>query len=121
MTENDKNQIIKLRNDGLGHKKIASILNINANSVKSFLRRNIDNGTRCLSCGKQLETSKYKPRKFCSKDCKEKWWNKNRILRSSKSKISITCPCCNKTFYDYPKHNRVYCSNTCYKKVRYGK
>ena len=39
MTETEKLKISKLRRDGLGYKKIAAVLDLPVNSVKTYLRR----------------------------------------------------------------------------------
>lgn len=122
MTNEEKSIIIKLRNQGLSYGEISKRTNVSLGTVKSVVSRNKDDLSICLYCGKPLIQEEHKKkRKFCSCECKSKWWNENRVTKSSKSKIEITCPCCNKMFYDYPNRHRVYCSNACYKVVRYGK
>lgn len=122
MTTEEKNKIINLRNQGYSYNEISKTMNISLGTVKSIISRNKDELSLCLYCGKPLLQEEHKKkRKFCSVECKTKWWNENRLLKSSKSKHEIICPCCNKTFFDYPNRHRVYCSNGCYKKVRYGK
>ena len=47
MTDNQKNTIIRLRNDGVTFSKISKEVNLSINTVKSFYRRNNkDNLTR---------------------------------------------------------------------------
>lgn len=61
MTEQQREDIRKLREKGFGYKLIAKELGISANSVKSFCRRNElfePNGqttsAHCEQCGKEL-------------------------------------------------------------------
>lgn len=42
MTDADKTQIIKLKANGYGYKKIAAELGFSGNTIKSFLKRNSD-------------------------------------------------------------------------------
>ncbi|WP_314626927.1 RNA polymerase subunit sigma-70, partial [uncultured Selenomonas sp.] len=83
MTEQEKSKIRSLRTEGYGYKKIALAVGISVNTVKSFCRNNELTGNSssavCLACGKPLvQMPKRKQRKFCSAQCREKWWNKNR-------------------------------------------
>ncbi len=75
MTNEEINAINKLRKNGAGYKKIARILNLPVNSVKSFISRNKDKTeTHCLFCGlKIINKPKRKPRKFCSSVCKRRY------------------------------------------------
>ncbi|MDR0879177.1 MAG: helix-turn-helix domain containing protein [Clostridioides sp.] len=40
MNDKEKNDIVKLRNEGYGYKKISNILGISPNTIKSFCRKN---------------------------------------------------------------------------------
>lgn len=117
------NEILKLKKSGLSYADISKRLNVPIGTVKSIVSRNkgrtIVNICKC--CGKELiDAPHHKTKKFCSNECKSKWWNKNRQNHKSKSKKECICNCCGTTFYDYEWRNRVYCSVECYKKVRYG-
>ena len=46
MTDNQKNTIIRLRNEGVTFSKIAEEVNLSINTVKSFYRRNNKTGGR---------------------------------------------------------------------------
>ena len=118
------NEILRLKNSGLSYADISKKLNVPIGTIKSVISRNKGKSIKntCKWCGKDLvDTPHRKTKTFCSEECKSKWWNKNRQNYKSKSKVEITCACCGKTFYDYSWRKRVYCSDLCYKKVRYGK
>lgn len=118
------NEILRLKNRGLSYTGISKMLNVPIGTVKSVISRNKGKTiiNTCKWCDKELvDTPHHKARTFCSDKCKSKWWNKNRQNYKSKSKVEFTCACCGKKFYDYSWRKRVYCSDLCYKKVRYGK
>lgn len=63
--------------------------------------------TVCSICGKEFEHYITQPRTMCSKECKQKYYDAQRILK--------TCPVCGKEF---KPHNRrtLYCGEICYLK-----
>lgn len=76
-----QNQIRNLALKGYGYKRIASVLEISPNTVKSHLRRHpITSGcTVCLHCGKPVEQNPgRKEKKFCSDKCRMTWWNSHQ-------------------------------------------
>lgn len=82
MTEEEKTKIHKLREQGLGYKRIAAELGMKLSSVQSFIKRNTAGnlliGT-CKECGAQIKSTKGKKRKeFCSDRCRMRWWNAHR-------------------------------------------
>ena len=84
MTNEQKMMIISLRNEGLGYRRVAGRLGISENTVKSFCRRYKGDepeapvpGT-CKCCGAPVtQTPGRKEKKFCSDECRVKWWNAN--------------------------------------------
>lgn len=135
-----KEQIKTLRTDGYGYKKIAEILDISENTVKSFCRRNgltagqaaandmagtpetssAESENRCRECGKRIyNTPGHRQRKFCSPECRTAFWKKNQRLINRKSGVEMNCLVCGKTFTDYPRNKRKYCSHACYIAGRY--
>lgn len=121
MTDNQKGQIDKMRQEGCGYVKIALAIGISENTVKSYCRRQkaavikeeID---RCAECGKPIDKSKRSSRRFCSDACRIKWWNKH-----PKAKMPYTahCACCGKEIQMRRKNERKYCSHRCYITARY--
>ena len=80
MTDEQKQQIIALRRDGVGYGRIAARLQISINTVKSFCRRHSLAAKKaasvCEQCGGPIEQNPGRKRKrFCSDSCRNKWWN----------------------------------------------
>ena len=112
--------IDKLRFQGYGYKKIASILGLAENMVKSYCRRNpIDKESRlCVSCGKSIKSTPHKrEKKFCSDKCRTKFWNSHSELINRKTVYSYVCVHCGKSFQSFYK-DRKYCSRSCFADAR---
>lgn len=133
MNKLQKEQIIRLRMDGLGYTKIAQMLGISQNTIKSFCRRNnlagqvgaqsIQTSVKqsfCKKCGKPLEDKDGgKSRKFCSDSCRLNWWKDHPELVNKKAIYHFTCACCGNKFNSYGNKERKYCSHPCYIKDRF--
>jgi len=135
MTETEKSLLVKYRQQGKGCAEIARLLNVSANTVKSFLQRNrvlvealpaasevptkprIQKGC-CKQCGIQLTQAEHtREKQFCSDKCRMQWWHEHRDR--SKMAVERVCPECRRTFMT----NRVqkYCSHECYILSRFGR
>ncbi len=80
--------------------------------------------TACPYCGKQLSNPPTgRKKRFCSDDCRRKWWNSNRdkLNKSPGAQYEITCKSCGKRFISYGNTKRKYCSHDCYVNYRYWK
>ena len=136
MTDNQKAQIIKLRVAGNGYGKIAQMLGISLNTVKSFCRRNDISGntatepsialtgetTCCENCGREIQQiAKQKKKRFCCDKCRNEWWNSHLDEVSKKAVYSFTCKHCGQSFTAYGNNHRKYCSRACYLADRFGK
>ena len=132
MTELQKNQILEMRRLGCTYRYIATSLSLQEGTVKSHCLRAGKKGSpaapdptpdsSCRHCGKQLvQIEKRKRRVFCSKACRQSWWNSHLYLvdRSSKALHHFTCPTCQKRFSVYGNARRKYCSHRCYIADRY--
>lgn len=132
MTEIQKNQIIEMRQMGCTYKHISTTLSLQEGTVKSYCLRatkkdllsspNQIGKSSCKQCSKVIEQiPKRKKKTFCSKACRQKWWNSHLYLvdQSSKALYHFTCPTCGKPFTAYGNDKRRYCSNECYIKARY--
>lgn len=132
MNELQKEQIKKLRKQGLGYIKVAKALNLSENTVKSYCRRNNLSGeiakksndivefSFCKCCGKELVKQKgKKERSFCDDGCRTSFWNKNQDKINRKTATEYICPICGNKFKDYARNNRKYCSRDCYITARY--
>jgi endogenous inhibitor of DNA gyrase (YacG/DUF329 family) len=138
MTEEQKLQIAKLRANGYGYLRVAQVLGVSENTVKSFCRRNnltgkatveaskkqipADDGKHlCMCCGLSVEQNPgRKEKKFCSDKCRMKWWNKNLDKVKHKAVYEYICPHCGKSFTVYGNSYRKYCSHECYVAARFG-
>lgn len=121
MTDNQKSQIDIMRRSGYGYVKIAKMISVSLNTVKSYCRRknNIEEKEKlpiCEECGKPLDKSKRRNRRFCSNNCRMKWWNKHS--KSNMPYIS-NCACCGNEILMRRKNERKYCSHRCYIVARY--
>ena len=106
-----KAKAVALRNKGYKYKEIATHLGVNINSVKSHIHRLQNDSPRCIQCKKILPPSTTKKRKFCSNECRTKWWNVHRDLH--KKTITKICLFCGNEFNSY-EPSRKYCSAECY-------
>ena len=135
MTDNQKAQIIKLRVAGNGYGKIAKMLGISLNTVKSFCRRNDINGntvtepsailtgetTFCENCGRTIQQiAKQKKKRFCCDKCRNTWWNSHLDQVKRKAVYNFKCQHCGKGFHIYGDRRRKYCSHECYIADRFG-
>lgn len=137
MTKDEKSRVVELRRKGMGYIKIAQAIGVSENTVKTFCRRNGLTGTTvdvqdvpedlgiaqkpCLCCGKMVaQYPGRKEKKYCSDDCRTKWWNSHIGEVKRKAMHDYTCPTCGKTFSAYGKRHRKYCSHECYITDRFG-
>lgn len=132
MTDVQKEQIIGYRKQGYGYKKIAGLMGISQNTVKTFCKRNGYSGVAkeqqaeegsavCRCCGKPVTSIPgRKPKKFCSDRCRNRWWNSHLELVQKKANYEYVCLNCKKTFTVYGNANRKYCSHECYIEDRFG-
>ena len=130
MTNEQKNQISRLRRAGHGYSAIAQALGISRDAVKSYCRRVDLTGcvekpvitqlpTFCKQCGKEIpQVAGRKEKKFCSDNCRMAWWAKN-ASQTGKSMAQQICKGCGKVFYAYPNDGRQYCSHECYIETRF--
>jgi transposase len=125
-----KETIRQLRAGGHSYTKIADILDISENTVKSYCRRNNLGGIAstitepvegafCRQCGTQIKQNLGKKQKqFCSDKCRMAWWNAHPEAVNRKSIKLYTCQTCGQDFEGYGKRERKYCSRACYGKAR---
>ena len=116
MTDEQRVQIINLREAGNGYKKIGQLLDLSENTVKSFCQRRNLGGvvvqtaagvSVCKCCGKAVpQTAGRKEKKFCSDRCRMKWWNSHLDQVQRKANYDFVCPVCKKPFTVYGNANR---------------
>lgn len=136
MTNEEKLQVVDLRRQGFGYKRIAQTLNLSEGTVKTFCHRNAmacaspetipaesATGTQspCRCCGAMIpQYPGRKEKKFCSDACRNRWWNTHLGEVKRASMTEYVCPTCGKPFRAYDKRNRKYCSHSCYIADRFG-
>lgn len=126
MTDNEKEQITQLQQNGWGYKKIAVTLGLPVNSVKTHCRRHpVEKksetaiGCICQQCGTPITANAHcKAKKFCSDKCRMAWWNAHPNQIKRKAFYSFTCAYCGREFKSYGNAHRVYCSRECYASAR---
>ena len=125
MTTEEKNTLTAFRQQGLGYKKIAQLMGLSVNTVKTYCKRNALGGTvthqpgstekACKCCGATLvQTPGRKCRVFCSDACRTKWWNAHPELVNHRSERQVICGHCGQTFSVSKNSTRKYCSHNCY-------
>ncbi len=123
MTNEQKEQILNYKGQGMGYKKISQLMGMSENTIKSFCKRSRQEvtGGICPSCGRAIETLPgRKAKKFCSDKCRMRWWNANLDRVQRKANYDFVCACCKKPFTAYGNAHRKYCSRGCYIEDRFG-
>ncbi|EGP5553226.1 sigma factor-like helix-turn-helix DNA-binding protein [Enterococcus faecium] len=137
MEDRQKQQIVLLRQEGLGYKKIATILDVSVDAVKSYCKRNKittvevikneptiahdEQDNSCPECGKEvIQIPKMRARRFCSNTCRDAWWKKHRSEGNRYKGKKVICPNCEKTFLVNRESERKYCCHACYIESRFG-
>jgi len=123
MNQYEKSEVVSLQNEGLGYKRIADILGLPVNTVKSYCYRNKSKSTQitnqCKQCGIEVKQEpQRKQKQFCSTDCRMKWWNTHTEQITHKTVTKFICPLCGCKFEVYGKRTRKFCSRECYAKFR---
>lgn len=122
MTENQKNQIISMRESGESYGNIAVLTGISESTIKTTCLRNKkknDQLSYCKNCNKKLKLVEGKKKKvFCSDKCRMEYWKNHKELITKKPSLEKICPICNKPFNFYSSKNAKYCSWVCYLKSK---
>ena len=127
----DTEKLIELRRQRLGYMKIANLMGISINTVKSYCKRHkITRDTKaevalkehaCLQCGMPVKQLRGKREKeFCCDACRMKWWSAHQALLHHRKTHSQVCPHCHKTFTVINSRKRKYCCHACYIADRFG-
>ena len=119
MTADKKLEILELSKSGVQLKDIAEKYKISISNVKKIVYSVNENQTYCLECGKIIEKSKFRPRKYCSAQCKREHYKKHPELLHKNKFHKLICPCCHREFLSYGRSKRKYCSKQCSTKSRY--
>lgn len=127
MTQEQQQEIRRLRAMGEGYKRISAILNLSLNTVKSFCRR--DNAEElpdeaaqsteqaaCLRCEQPLAIVPGRKRRlFCSDACRVAYWR----TQAKPMELSRRCPNCGRLLLGHDT-SRKYCDHACYIEHRFG-
>ena len=111
-------EIIRLKNRGLGYKKIARQTGISVNTVKAVIRKYLGQKGLCRNCGKPLTGNS--KQQFCSRHCRYEWHKQNGEILTSHASYELKCKYCGRHFHSYGNSKRKYCSHECYINDRYG-
>lgn len=139
MANPNKEQILKMKAQGVQYMDIASSFGLSVNTVRSVCRRAglaTARGTPdeqklttaltecidfCRHCGKSLKhKQRGKPRLFCTDICRRTWWHEHGEQSAKKAVYSLVCDKCGRKFESYGNKGRKYCSHACYIQDRYG-
>ena len=129
MNTMQKETIRYLRGEGLGYKAIATRMGVTENTVKGFCQRNgligvatKNSVTLCRQCRKPLEKlPRSGHKKFCSSNCRSKWWSGHTYLYKYRHENNQECVQCGNVFNSFYSKNRKYCCQKCYIIARFGK
>ena len=115
VTNEQKVEILKLRKQKCGYKKISKLLNLPITSVSSFITRlNSEDICICLECGEAFSPLPGKSvKRFCSKKCRLKYWQK-KTRTSLKYMVQKVCPECGASFMTYKYRQGIFCSKECF-------
>lgn len=135
MNDRERMMITNRRTRGESIRAIASTLGLNANTVKSFCKRNAIQPAQpeglsssktsrpvlCEHCGAKLHhTPNAKPKRFCCDQCRIAWWNAERKHKPENfDGAAYVCEHCGTLIFS--RKERKYCSHTCYIEHRFGK
>ena len=139
MTEEQKLQIRKLRQQGLGYQAIGKMVNLTRDSVRSYCKNHglqgvrlavemntkerIKNGEACAYCAGPIKKAKTgRPARFCCEACRRSYWKAHRDegKNSEKATYTMECKYCHKIFESYGNKTRKYCCHAHYVLDRYG-
>ena len=134
MTDKQKDALCQLRAQGLGYSRIAKVLGLTKSQVSGYCKRHGLDGVRsnnertntspqfCKQCGTSINQKPHtKTSLFCSRACRQAWWNSHLNLVNKQAIYNFTCACCGQAFTSYGNRNRKYCSHACYINHRYHK
>lgn len=131
MTTWQKQEILRLRGEGVDYAGIAARMNMPKNTVKTFCWRTQKAETvdpfkdvpanTCPQCGKSIEqVPGQKPRRFCCAYCRRTWWNAHRDLMKHRTSYIVVCEYCGKKFDHRGDRKRRYCCHPHAVAARFG-
>lgn len=134
MTENQIQELTRMRQSNMGYSHIAKALGLTKAQVSGYCKRHGLDGTLasnsrncttpgyCRCCGAPLnQNPKTKTSYFCSAACRQAWWNTHLNQVNRRAFYDVTCASCGRTFKSYGNKNRKFCSHACYINHRFHK
>ena len=123
MTQLEKQEIIKLKNEGRSYKQISDLTGICVSTIKSLCTRYQTKQNElvyyCKCCGKKLVfTNGKKQKQYCSDTCRMRYWRNNKDKMNIAHTIQVECPVCHRVFTDYETKKRKYCCWSCYMEAK---
>ena len=97
MTPKEKNQLLELRRNGWSIKRLAELVRKSIPMIKKILYSVRPDEIYCIECGKPTKRRNVTS-KFCSKECKRKYYKKHPDYLKKKTIHTGICPCCHKEF-----------------------
>ena len=77
-----------------------------------------------MECGNEVQqVAGRKLKKFCSNECRTRWWNRQRKVEAKiapREEDAHVCQYCGETFFARGKSAQKYCSHKCYIASRFG-
>lgn len=120
MTDQQKEKIIQMREEGNGYGAIAKEVGLSKSTIGNFCKALENPPSYCLECGKKLvHIEGHRRKKYCSDKCRHSY---NRKHGNNNVNVSYETECeyCHKKFKTYKSLKKKYCSWDCYLKGRYG-
>jgi len=129
MTDEQREQIIHMRREGIGYRNIGKELSLSRDVVRNYCKsinmggygidiKGDDNDNHCLMCNKEfVKNDTGRKRKFCSEECRRAYWKKHPELMQKKTH-TYTCPNCNEEFTTVTRGQK-FCSHDCYIRFRF--
>ena len=129
MTREEKNTVRQMREQGQSYNRIAHIMGLSLNTVKTFCQRHVRSNIvepspphpdgHCKQCGQPyIQREKTKKRLFCSDACRLTWWKLHPDQMRRKAFYNLTCAHCGQPFQSYGDCERQYCGRPCYAAAR---
>ena len=125
MTDGQEIIIQRMRIAGESYTSISNKTGVAVGTIKAYCSRqgikpSQDETKYCTTCGKALVLviHQSRPHRFCSTQCRTRWWRENRDKRVRRGAVHV-CEHCRKEYTSYNKLSK-YCSHSCYIAQRFG-
>ena len=131
MTEAQKKMIREYRLKGVGYRAIGSRLGIPRDTVRDYCKQHglfgsaevaalnaaerMGKREACAYCFKPIQQKETgQPRKFCSEQCRKKWWKEHPEAKKKRAYYQSRCRFCGKSFVAFGARKRTYCTDCKY-------